>query len=144
MQNIINKLGEITQDCVKRKSELEELISENEALKEDLKAKKVEIAEKKKELVSRESAVKHIEDAEKYLLEVHNASNKNAKEMKELINQRKAFEETENRVSKEHSDRATELNTREEALDVKEKKCEDREKEIDEIINKKIKKILNK
>ena len=142
MQKIINDLGKIINDCLIKLKELEGLIALNVTLKEDLKVKKAEMLSKKKDLDARENKIKNVEEIKNRLDALHNLEHENAKDMKELLIKQKAFEASENRVAKEQSDRATDLNNREDVIANRENICTEHEKEIDDIINIKIKKIL--
>jgi len=142
MQKIINDLGKIINDCLIKLKELEGLIALNVTLKEDLKVKKAEMLSKKKDLDARENKIKNVEEIKNRLDALHNLEHENAKDMKELLIKQKAFEASENRVAKEQSDRATEINNREGIVLDREKACDARDKKIDDIVDKKVKQIL--
>ena len=96
------------------------------------------------DLNTREIAVKGIEDVVKLSSDAEALSKETEKALAELDIQRKAFSETQSRVSVEHSQKATELSNRKTILDNREKEIEGKNAKIEDLVTAEVKKILKK
>ena len=108
------------------------------------KEKEEKLASLEKSLIEREANIKKVEDIIVLSEDTKELAAKTGKDLQELETQRVAFSETMNRTVVEQSQKAKDLEDKEDKLNKEKKRIIDSENHLEALVTKEIKKILKK